>query len=86
MDAQREQTPKEWPTGPEQVPPPAPKPEIGSKRDLVRPEQPEAEPKKPMPDMDPEGQDPDENETIQGSVVLICCPDVTSWVRAAVAY
>ena len=64
MDIEHEQTPTTWPTGPEQVPPPTPTPDVGAKRDLVTPEQPEVgQLKKPMPDMDPDGQDPDENET-----------------------
>lgn len=65
MDIEHEQQPKEWPVGPEQVPPRTPKPDVGAKRDLVNPEKPDVgQPEEPMPDMDPDGQDPDENDVM----------------------
>ena len=64
MDRNHGQPPASKPGSPEQSAPPAPKPDVGAKRDLIRPEEPEAaEPRKPMPDMDPPGQDPDESES-----------------------
>jgi hypothetical protein len=64
MDTTEEQTPPRAPSGPEQGVAPRPGPDMGAKRDLLYPEQTEEEaPVKPMPDMDPDGQDPDENET-----------------------
>ena len=63
MDPETEQTPTARPTGPEHIAPPTPKPDVGAQRDLVHPDQPDATtPKKPMSDMDPAGQDPDEGE------------------------
>ena len=66
MDITEEQMP---PTSgapePEQPRAPKPRPDTGSKRDLINPETPEkAPPTKPIPDMDPDGSDPDENETV----------------------
>jgi hypothetical protein len=63
MDNTREQAPHANPAGPEQGAPPTPKPDVGRKPDLINPGEPDAVPRKPMPDMDPAGQDPDENES-----------------------
>jgi hypothetical protein len=65
MDTTAEQNSQSNPTGPEKGVPPTPKPDVGKTPDLINPEQPDAEPKKPMPDMDPAGQDPDENDIIR---------------------
>jgi hypothetical protein len=65
MDITNEQNPPARPPVPEQGVRSRPRPDVGVKRDVINPEQPEAdEPLKPVPDMDPDGQDPDENETV----------------------
>lgn len=65
MDTENEQQPKPSPLAPEQAPPRTPRPEVGAKPDLVNPQHPDAaRPEKPVPDMDPDGQDPDENENM----------------------
>jgi hypothetical protein len=65
MDITSEQSPPTKSSPPEQAVRPAPKPDVGAKRDLINPEKPEAdEPRKPISDMDPNGSDPDENDAI----------------------
>ncbi len=66
MDITEEQMPPDsGPPTPEQGLPPKQAPDKGQKRDLINPEVPEIEkPLTPIPDLDPDGQDPDENETV----------------------
>jgi hypothetical protein len=66
MDITEEQMPPaSEPPKPEQGVPTKQAPDTGQKRDLINPEVAEKEePLKPIPDLDPDGQDPDESETI----------------------
>ena len=66
MDITEEQMPPApGPPKPERGVPSKPAPDMGPKRDLINPEAPDQEkPVKPIPDLDRDGQDPDENETI----------------------
>ena len=66
MDSTREQMPPRPNAAPlDGEARPKGNPERGVKQDVINPEQAEqGQPQKPMPDMNPEGQDPDEDETI----------------------
>lgn len=67
MEINEEQMPPKGPTPPLEkgVPRPA-APETGSKPDMKRPERPEQEdqPVDPVPDMDPDGMEPNEDEAV----------------------
>jgi hypothetical protein len=67
MDITEEQMPPaQRPPMPEKGVPPKDKPDTGSSPDLINPEEPEeeGEPVDPLPDMDPDGQDPVEGEVV----------------------
>lgn len=65
MDITEEQMPPDLnPPAPEKGVPPEPRPDTGSKPDLINPEAPDkdVEPDDPAPDVDPDGEDPVEDE------------------------
>jgi hypothetical protein len=67
MDITEEQMPPvPRPPTPEKGLPPDDRPDTGSRPDLKNPEKPDEEgkPADPLPDMDPDGQDPNEDEVI----------------------
>jgi hypothetical protein len=67
MEINEEQTPSSGQTPPvEKGVPGPPAPETGSKPDMKNPERQEYgdEPVDPVPDMDPDGMDPDEDESV----------------------
>ena len=66
MEINEEQMPASDPPPPEKGVPPPPAPESGSKPDMTNPERQEYGDQlvDPVPDMDPDGMDPDEEETV----------------------